>query len=146
MLARRWRFLILVLVIASLVGLYYYSAIWQHRVIIVEWHSSPVYTLPESAMPVVAAPALEPGETFLFVTVRRRMNDARGEPSEIALLCPDGAMLPLISFPEERGDAAGRRFIDLVFIARQSDVGTGALKLKYLDEDAVTLPAASPQP
>src|SRR5882724_4946781 len=113
MLARRWRSILLALFIVFLAGLYYYSAIWQHRVIIVEWHTSPIYTLPESAMPVVAAPpALEPGETFLLVTVRRRMSDAQGQPSDIVLLCPDGAMLPLISLPEARRDDAGRRLID----------------------------------
>ena len=141
----RWlgRFLILS-VFLCLGGLYYYTAVWRHRVIIEDWHTSPVYTLPDrGGHPELAReqplPALEPGELFLIVRVRRRMNDMRTDRSHILLRLPDGNTVEPIADPNERRENNGDRVIEVAFVVRQDDLDSGKLRLHYPGEDPVEL-------
>ena len=146
--SRSWYLLLFVGAVA-LGGLMYYTMVWRHRITITDWYTTPIWTQPDFGVPfnpLVDGPLPQPGpgEIFLVIEIHRRMQDGSAALNDIRLLRPDGSSSPTLAIPNERIDDEGRRIMELAFIVRKEEVGAGGLKLKYLYESPVELPATAP--
>ena len=142
----RSRYLLLLVGALGLGGLLYYTLVWRHRITIVDWYTSPVWSQPDFGVPFNPLvdrplPQPRPGELFLVIRIHRRLHDDPVNLVDIRLLRPDGSSTPAVAMPEEQIDEDGRRILELGFIVLQAEVDAGGLKLKYLYESPVELPA-----